>query len=1450
MAKVEYKFKPYKPVNLKKADTTKDKAALKKSLETQRNNLNERLLAEGIDPDNLSGEFDNRNIIEKALNLTPDQGLLLDFFEVINRPVEAVKAGIMAGHNGEDVMNAAWEGLSGEVLTPGSEVASEILDFQPETNVGKFLTDVGVDILLDPLTYVPAGILFKGLKKYTRRTVNSIIKKSDDLYSASLNNLLKKVPLEAGESLDNYIKRISDLKTDDVLKLGKDADFVEAEYLAGGNRRAALDYSFSITGLKNRADMLDKLYSQGFEIRKVGDKNVKYVKGTNLLYKDAVAAELAYYKKIKNLLEVDGSDIKVVLTSTDNTRPDVVILKRVKGTDNYLQIGTVEVKKMGDSMLTSSTLVFENGTFKFAAGGFDFGPEISTKLDNFLNMELSDGRLIKEHLTDVYTTGRGIDKPRSVEIQQLVSQSSDEVKDAYKALMFDMAEAKGVKEFAFTAPSGESILLTLDEARKYTKLKDITGFSTTGSTVATKRNVVDFITNLKSKSRITTRGMDDKQLEIYNYLVDFYGDKAKANKAIKNLTDAELDDYAGQIASSMKSQFRMRPTMVIDDEALELIKADGVGLNIDETAQRFIGTESISRQVGILETISENAAGTKVGALAKAADNFIKRFSNLFSIKGALGADTYDKMKRILGETMFDLERRSARLAQLKKELIAVDSKAGEYLAELIEAGAYLDEAGNIRRMNRRVGMSDLFDYSVKRTEDGAEIVLPQFADQAAKTNFKSKINQMYEEFATGIPDFFDVVERNGGTVLRYNGDLRELNDFIKWYNEKKLAGRFRNDYAIFGEKKLSTGALNLLRKGSPQVKEYQKISDDILRQLVEQAGFENLPRALSGQIGYMRHIITKEAYEGLARRFPKVKSIFAKGGADTLAQRTFLGSADEINAAMREFMELDIDIFDPNAFNAMEDLIKISQRKLEQRQILDLVLNNRGRDGQKLLRIERNIKDVKLGADDIAFKSFREEFGTLYDNLSPDGKKAMDNFLKTEGLSDSTMIVMNRSAHNVLKNVQKAYIDLNPFLKGYDKFLNTWKGLTLITPGFHMRNMFGNMFNSYAAGMTVLEQNKYLGRSMMELAEFQKIGKKLAQGLELTASEKELFKIVKGYFENGVSQTHRGIRDLEQIKEGVEAATKGGKARAAYDNLIRFNFNVAEKMDDVQRYALYRWSLDKTGDASKAARTVSEALFDYSHLTPFEKDYMKRIFPFYTFMKNNFIFQAKAFMKNPGKYARTGRAYNYYLEDIAGYGPDELPDYATENMWIPIPMTVTKNDKQAIAFLKANLPLADFTELVENPFKKGVISLTAPVKLLIEFGAGRDLFTGAPLQAFPGETNAMQEGEGVLSNLRDKRGNLTITQSPLFQKILNDIGLRTPINMASAGLDVVDSLMGYQGTPEGLGDLAARAGLVGIQEVENLELTQLYQDLERLRELKQYYEQETGNQLPVLPRG
>ena len=1463
----EYKYKPYVPKNLpfKSKKIMDEVEKTKASLESQKANLEQRLLSEGIDPETLGGEFDNRNVLEKALNLTPDQGLLMDFFEVINRPVEAVKSAIVAGMDGDNFLKGAWDGISGNKVTKGSEVL-ETFGIDTDDNL---IANIATDIVLDPLTYVPSGILLKAGKKLFTRTIDDVVRNADVLMTQTLRNASRKIPIMEGEDALSYLARLAaDNEVDFVFRSGDIGDYSQRALRPKEQKGL---YKKGVQGLKERAQSLIDVKVEIDRLRKtnpnISNEDILKVLKKDPKYKatvydwnrinEANLTEMEIYKKYADLIEsADPKDIRVVRTSSESNRlDDVIVLKRYRDSEYFVKVEGIEAKMFGGAEGTTMMPRFDdNGKIVNAAGGFQFSDKLLQRFDKFLLNEL-DGIPLKNRLDDLRKTGKTTSSKTGKQIQSLdiadLIKNSPELQSEYKNIVFDMMREKGITLISFADPvKGGVFTMSLDAAKKHTKIMSGFQFSSSSSSASVEslkkwyKQKLDFLLD-------STKKAPRKNAVRESFLSEFM------QTAGEDFLKLSVDEQAQAVAEALfqsRKQLRFKPRLMFDDASLDAAKAAGDLLEDDEVVRQLVGETKIKRQVGILEYLGKTR-NDRLGQIAASFDSFLQKFKSAFNLTFGFSSAEAEKMKQLIGESMFDLERRSARLAAIKEELIKIDPKAGELLGELVESGAYIDGSGRIVTIKRRIGTSDFLDYANNRLLEESPIVLPRFYSEADKANFTKQLNDIANaNFSTSNKtEWFKIVERNGGTVLEFDGTLDDMKDIINYFNDKSLVrpDQLRNAYLSFGKPNLSKEAKNLLRQGGDNIKEYQRLSDEILRELVDKAGFENLPKALSEQIGYMRHIITKEAYEGLQKTMPLVRSRFSKIGRDTLSQRTFLGSAQEVNAALREFSGLEVNLFDPDAFNSMEDLIKVAQRKMEQHDMLNLILTGASRDNKPLFRVIKNEAKAKLGPLEKPFKNFTDEFNALYENLSPNSRKALDGFLKLQGLGKDTMLVMNESAFNVLKNVQKAYVDLKPLVRMYDKFLNTWKGLTLVTPGFHMRNLFGNSFNSYVAGMDMVAQGRYAAIASRELSQFTEIGKKLAKGLELTVEEQELFELVRGYFSRGVSQTHRGIRDLEQLKEGLDAATTGaGKLKTTYNNLLRFNFNAAEKMDDFQRYMLYRWSLDKTGDAAMAARKVREALFDYSHLTPFEKDYMKRLFPFYTFMKNNFIFQAKTILKNPGAYARVGRAYNYAIEDLSGYTQENMPDYITENMWLPIPMTLNRDDKEAITFLKANLPLSDFTELVENPFKKGVISLTAPVKLLIEFGAGRDMFTGAPLQNFPGETSALEKGTGVLSGVRDSRGNLTISQSPLFQKILQDIGFRTPINLASVPLDLVDTLAGYQGGSEGLGDFLTRMGVVGVQKYDNIELTALYQDLEKLRNLKKYYEQETGNQLPLLPRG
>jgi len=1380
----------------------------------------------------------------------------MDFFEVINRPVEAVKSAIAAGIDGESVLEASWKGLSGQEVTSGKEILKDLTGIDPQTGVGKFVADIGVDILLDPLTYLPAGFFIKGLKKLSGVGSRTVTKVGQEIVSTSAQKAGKiltdsKLAGEVGAAAKTLIKSGDEIKA---LKQG-----TQDLLATSGQKNLAKGVQAEIDSIKNYQEHInDYLTKNGL---------------TNLKEDFAIIGE-GTTRKIGGR---NTKDLSVYMRTIDDA-----------GAENWVKINSIEVKDLASKGfgVTSAVDISDFGKVDGVVG-----KQAKSSKKFIQKLEKADPKTAAK-LKEFLEQG----KKGSLYDKTIFGDGVESIQKALTDVFYDDLIADGVTHLSLKLKNGKLVSMSVDNARRYLKMVTGTIMENTGKGIS--KTVLDRIKTtfgkfnfftaadtpglLGKNAKIISKTGLGKTLKIDENIIIAAREMSKDDllkQVGKTITDAkettkitavaEIDDGLGGIDYVLRTSNVTSGAKPRLSSSLNLVDADGKKLadefieTLDETENL---TQSLLQQAKPAEVITETISlagraragefGTLLQRISRAYKNFEVNFKLTFGLYAGLSPEAASLLKKAYGENLFELERRSARLFELKKKLIAVDPEAGELLGEIIEASARV-ENGKIIKLARRQGKSDFLDYAIKRMDDGMEIVLPSFADDMARKNFLDDLNDLYRRsnsMQNTADELFDVaVGANGGTVLKIKGDASELRDVIKYYNDQKLLRPAVNagDYVYFGEKALSSKAQKLLMSNADLVQDYQNLSNEILTELVDVAGFDNLPRELSGQIGYMRHIMSQEAFAQLQRTYKLTNSTFARKGKDVLTKRTFMGSAQEVNAALRDFAGLSTDLFDPNAFNAMEDLIKVAQRKLDQHRVLEIILKETGKEGDQLFKVVDNIQEAAkdISPYDRAFKDFRDEFNALYENLSPKSQEMLDNYFKAQGYGPDKAIVMNKSAFNVLKGAQKAYVDIPPLIKTYDKFLNTWKGLTLVSPGFHLRNMFGNMFNSYAAGMDTIAQGKYLTKAVTEMDTYQRVGKKLAQGLDITKEEQEIFDLVKGYFENGVSQTHRGIRDLETVKDASAQTIKGSKLKNGYNTVVRFNFNVAEKMDDIQRYALYRWGLDTTGDATQAAKKVAEALFDYSALTPFEKDYMKRIFPFYTFMKNNFVFQAKNIFANPKQYARVGRAYKYGAEDLAGYGVDNMPDYAQENMWLPIPMTVNKNDKAAIAFLKANLPIGDFTELVENPFKKGVVSVTAPLKLLIEFGAGRDMFTGAPLQNFPGERRGLEPGTGVLAGLRDPKGNLTISQSPLFQKILGDIGLRTPMNFASTGLDLVDTLAGYQGGAEGLGDFMARMGIVGIQETDNLELTKLYQDLEKLRELKKYYEQETGNQLPVLPR-
>ena len=793
-----------------------------------------------------------------------------------------------------------------------------------------------------------------------------------------------------------------------------------------------------------------------------------------------------------------------------------------------------------------------------------------------------------------------------------------------------------------------------------------------------------------------------------------------------------------------------------------------------------------------------------------------------------------------------------------------------------------------------------------KKQKAYIELVEEKLKKGISTKEYAKKYQKKYEKL-------LNVKARSQRSVnIIFDGNKSEIDNVMKFMKENH-SDLLNNFSPNLGEIELSREVRGFVNNNGKAAKEaLDKIREvrEASRRLMQQQGeFFVWEDVFDNGMEYMRRSPTKEASKFFKSqvKVSRVKKI--RGGIDEFITRKYDDQllTSEINRNLKEIWGTKNDLFNPDAFESLEDLILTAQQKVEGARMTKLLLGikydpnapkvldpNRvlttGDKATKYVKTSefgtRAPSGVAVGAnvakgkqattgfvEGTLFKSydknitveqlkkqmpksfmllpkqnFKDTFKKIFENL-PKEMKENFNALLGAGNAGGEIVGMQRSAYNMLANIERTYVELENWKVLYDNALSAWKGLNLLTPGFHVRNLVGNTTQMYLSGMRTDEIAKYSTKSLARRYQWKRLKNIIAEkgNQALSIDELRFVDEVDEFFRSGGSMSKKAVRDIEDVKRFVDNLKKNkGKSGlgAFFEKVVEFNFNLAEDLDDWNRYSTYLWAMDTYKDPVKAFNVVNETLFDYTHLTPFEKDVMKRIVPFYTFMKNNIKFQMNNIMKMPQQYSKLLRSYNYFSEDIANVKIEDMPQYMSGNMWLPIPTGLDSSDKETLTFLKLNLPASDFFEFVENPLAKGIQSVTFPIKMAWEFGTNRDIFSGSPITEFPGQKDTMAEGQGVLPGIRTESGDFSLTRDPALIKLTNELGLRNPRKLLTAMLDTLDTLGGKQIGGDLFLDVLERAGLTTTKRIEDVKITSLYQQLEYLRNLKKLYEQETGKPL------
>jgi hypothetical protein len=383
---------------------------------------------------------------------------------------------------------------------------------------------------------------------------------------------------------------------------------------------------------------------------------------------------------------------------------------------------------------------------------------------------------------------------------------------------------------------------------------------------------------------------------------------------------------------------------------------------------------------------------------------------------------------------------------------------------------------------------------------------------------------------------------------------------------------------------------------------------------------------------------------------------------------------------------------------------------------------------------------------------------------------------------NDGTWHALPKAIVDDLDSAQKFFSNnesFNNLVESFQRWQGLWKGGALFSLGYHMRNMWSNGFNNAVGGIT--DPRLYKQALDLQVANGQ-MSRRFLSGSEreavktATQADLDLFRRLRGYnvvgrgqigVEIGTSATGRPTGSIPGIP-GKVLGSRPMRANRQFGEAIEDNARIAhfigtkkkiwtkEKgllgVDKIpekhqRRIAAYKRQVD-VGDMSdeelyaelQAAASVKKYLFDYEDLTPFERDVMKSVIPFYTWMRKNIPLQIESMLTKEmfGKkglwYMAIPKIKNNLEQMSADFEEVHTPDYFEDMYATRLPV---KREGKAMYF-NPNLPFQDLNRM---SFKDVMSSLSPAFRLPYELGAGTrgwSYFFDRPIDTVAGDPDPL----------------------------------------------------------------------------------------------------------------
>lgn len=1332
------------------------KASSKISMSQQNNNNNMaksienskiRLSNVGVDPVKAK---DDRNWFEKALNLKQDQNALFDLFEIIGRPQQALFRGIESAQEGGSFFEGMKEGITGDETT----------------NFGDILRNAGVS----------DKPLFRGPLSGEDRSLADILGFAGDIFLDPMD-----IPLAGVKVADTAadVIKTTDKALDAASDVAKTTKYTFAPFQKGSKSVLELAAGGVVKGAKKGLGIADNVISKG--LSKTDTKTIKNIaenvgiieKGTKV--SDNMLPELT--KQLSNM----GIDVTSKLDAYKGLKksfsrtadysksiPDN-LYNSVKRTDNTIDMAAA----YGNNLVANNKKLIDN----YAAATGKVASQVDDDLQLLIASKYAPSTKFSDFLRDAVKNGSSSFNGNADEIKDILSKIDDfKLTNNISDDMLKVVKTKdGIKVVSGSGKNGSKNLKTL----------------------VNNKNLMSKLDNINLTKK-TVDTLDKSLLERLSKIKDVYKNDTAFNEMMKQVEKSynDYDDYIKSVTNgkvSFKDILRegyTRPKLTDEgSRTLNLLKENKMDFtkgndevlkgnkatfgakkqsNVAEQANIDINkamSTTIERKNKSIENLKNNLTESKIASkrkeieeiaskratLTKDAEEANKRFSKNIADKQIQSTIKNTKIQDIKDIVSDDIVKKSKNINNvnlvegLNGKAIKYNEKVEKYQNLIKEYDNFRLNVTDVEKANKQLQKYDKKIAQAKRSMKKAEFELRTATGKVmagAEEKFISRAGQLADSS-------LDKMESAVRSSQKANESLK--NTLQKFEDTKKSF----EDYGVRLERQQRKATLdleNLLSKTPEEAKRLdQHIYDDIA--------------------SLQKDIDLLKSAEGTKFFSTSFNEGFSEFVTRTSSQAKAMNAYNEVllhsglrNKDVMEFVK-----------KGEQPLNKVGKVKLDQRE---------------LKKITDNLDSFK--------------------NLLPEDSKLIHDFESL--VKNSNEVWLDQGAKEMLTLASKANSnEANLLLKTINDTNNLFKKTSTMSPGFHLRNITGNASNMWLSGMS----SKDIAKSYKDAARMSKsdyildLIRKNADNT-LNASEKSDFNIIKQFIESGAFGSGKDIRDLgDLIAKASKDDVSKNAFKKAWDKVFEVNAKANEKMDNISRLALLSHASNnpkyvaKLG-ANDAIDAMRQVLFDPQNLSPFEKKYLKNIIPFYTFAKQNLMFQMKNVVNNTSRYNKLIKAYNKMYDSV---GEGNYRQYQKENFELPIatpdsPLGQLLGVKNAIG-LKTNLPVGDLGEYVSNPLQRLVSSTSPLIKTPFEQVTGKDTFTGRDIS----DRNTLQA-------LLDTTGlsNFTTKQLDKGKNIISGIN-SGDYNVGQALLDLNPSIF-RQTDPQKVQNQAQYEELMKYQEI------------------------------------